>query len=120
MLGPLATSLMPTRPELLDLHDEVCAAAHDVMAKKSHDYAAKDDALFNVRQCEAFGLCSAEAGVLVRMSDKLSRLSRFEKQGALAVKDESVEDTVVDIVNYSVLLLALFRERKKIDSPPAC
>lgn len=111
---------MPTRPELLDLHDEVCAAAQDVMKKKNYDYAAKGDALFNVRQCEAFGLCSAEAGVLVRMSDKLSRLSRFEKQGALAVKDESVEDTVVDIVNYSVLLLALFRERKKIDSPPAC
>jgi hypothetical protein len=36
------------------------------------------------------------------------------------VDDEAVEDTVVDIVNYSVLLLALFRERKKNDAPPAC
>ena len=94
------------RSQLLDLHAKLTDRAYSVMQKKNHDYAAQTDPFFNLRQCEAFGLCSVEQGILVRITDKLSRLSQFAKQGQLAVKDEAVEDTLVDVINYSVLLHA--------------
>lgn len=46
-------------------------------------------------------------GVLVRMSDKLARLRNLYTTGNGAdVRDESVEDTLMDIANYAVIMLA--------------
>ena len=52
-----------------------------------------------------------EQGILVRITDKISRLSQYTKNGELQVKDESVEDTLVDIINYTVLLRAYLKEQ---------
>jgi hypothetical protein len=110
-----------TRAELLELHEHVTDLAFRLMQGKNADYAATRDALYNLRQCEALGLCSVEAGILVRMTDKMSRLTRYTQTGVLAVEDEQIEDTVVDLVNYSVLLLAAIKDKReaKADNPQA-
>jgi hypothetical protein len=36
----------------------------------------------------------------------MSRLSSFAAKGKLSVEDETVHDTLVDMINYSVLLAA--------------
>ena len=53
-------------------------------------------------------------GILVRMSDKLSRLGSFTQKGFLAVNDESVEDTLLDLANYSLLCLMEYRKDKEV------
>lgn len=41
---------------------------------------------------------------LVRMQDKMNRLKTITKKDAL-VKDEKIEDTLIDLANYSILAL---------------
>jgi len=85
------------------------------MSRKNHDYtngqSAKGSAYANFVQAEALGLCSTEVGMVVRMSDKLIRIATLvQKVGQ--VKDESIEDTLLDIINYSVLLAGYLAEKK--------
>jgi hypothetical protein len=46
------------------------------------------------------------------MTDKMSRLSSFAKKGSLAVEDETVNDTLEDLINYSVLLAAYIKSKQ--------
>lgn len=94
-----------TREGLLYIHKELTSAAKDTMVKKNNDYAAESDVFRNFRY---FGLL----GVLVRMSDKLSRLRTFEERRFLSVTDESVKDTIEDLINYSVIFYAMSQELK--------
>ena len=72
--------------------------------KKNADYAGSEDSLANLRMCEKMGL-SSFIGVVVRLSDKFCRLMRFCKTKELAVKDESIKDTLKDIVNYAIFAI---------------
>lgn len=105
--------LSMNRAELLELHETISDQAFSVMQFKNNDYADTADALFNLRQCEALGLCSMEQGILIRITDKLARLSNVTAGKSLAVKDEGVRDTIVDLVNYAVLLAAAIEERTR-------
>lgn len=67
-----------------------------LLQAKGHDYSGEQDALGNLRR---FGLY----GIIVRLSDKFSRLEQFAKGGELKVKDESIRDTLRDIRNYAFL-----------------
>ena len=50
----------------------------------------------------------------IRLSDKLNRLSSFAKGQDMKVKDEAVEDTLMDLANYSIMtLIELQREKEK-------
>lgn len=77
-------------------HSDMCGEAFHLMLRKNHDYASDADPYRNFRQ---FG----RYGILVRLGDKFSRLRSFEEQGKLKVEDESVKDTLLDIINYAVL-----------------
>jgi hypothetical protein len=97
-----------TREELLKIHEDLTTKARNLMRKKNADYAGNDgrEPFANFTRVEAMGICTTEQGFLVRMTDKMSRLSSFVESGKLAVENESFEDTLVDIVNYSVLMYA--------------
>lgn len=82
----------------------------ELHAAKNHDYAGDADPLRNLRMCEAAGI-EAWKGVVVRLTDKLSRLQGFAKSGELRVKDESVIDTFKDMAVYSLLGLILYEEK---------
>ena len=90
------------RDRLLCAHEALCNAAHILMEKKNADYASDADPFRNFR---TFG----RLGILVRLSDKLSRLRTFCERGELSVTDESITDTVLDGINY----LILFHEYKE-------
>jgi|TARA_B100001094_G_scaffold124768_1_gene120641 hypothetical protein len=93
------------REELLEHHAEICARAIEIMKEKNHDYAGKggEEPFANFERCEAMGVCSTETGFLVRVVDKVSRLSTFVDAGELKVKGEAWEDAVLDIINYMIL-----------------
>lgn len=113
-----------TRQQLLALHEEVCSATKATMQRKNRDYAGDgglDDAFGNLRLCEDMGLATLPQGILVRMSDKLKRVINLTKESReAAVKDESVQDSLEDLINYCVLLAAALgrRPEEKLEAMP--
>ena len=49
-------------------------------------------------------------GVIVRMGDKISRLSSVTKNGVNLVNTESIRDTLIDLHNYSAMAVMLLDE----------
>lgn len=103
-----------TREELLKCHTELTKKAHELMKRKNADYAGRSgsEPFANFTRCESMGICTTEAGMLVRMTDKLSRLSSFVEAGVFQVQDESLEDTCVDIINYAILFHSYIQDKK--------
>ena len=100
------------RGELLDLHVRLCFEAKHLMESKGHDYAPDGaDPFKNFRLCNAVGLCDTLTGVAVRLGDKYSRLITAITKDELKVKDEGVLDTILDAINYNILIYALYQER---------
>ena len=79
---------------------------------KNDDYSAGLDPFANFTRVEALGICSPEQGFLVRMTDKMSRISSFVQRGELSVKSESVDDTLLDLAVYSLLLAAYLKSQE--------
>jgi hypothetical protein len=90
-----------------------------IFTAKNHDYTSHG--LFgpgsNLLRCEEFDV-PAWKGVLIRLGDKWSRLTTFAKKGLLAVKDESVEDTFLDMAIYSLLGVLAYRRAREADRKP--
>ena len=74
------------------------------MKRKNADYGGDVDALRNFRM---HGLL----GITVRLHDKLCRLETAGRQ-ELQVSEETAEDTAIDVINYAVLWLAMYRESR--------
>ena len=49
-------------------------------------------------------------GVIVRMGDKISRLSNISKLGINLVEDEKIRDTLIDLHNYTAMAIMLLDE----------
>lgn len=100
--------------DFVKFHSEFCDAALKLSIGKNQDYASPATrqgdrfAVFaNFLQAERLNICTTEQGILVRMSDKLSRLANLMQDGhERGVSDETVDDTLLDLINYSVLLAA--------------
>jgi hypothetical protein len=103
-----------TRDELLKHHEVLCLMARTLMDKKNRDYAGNDglEPFANFTRVEAMGICTTEQGFLVRLTDKMSRLSSFVESGTLHVSNESFEDTLIDVINYIVLLSAYHNDKQ--------
>lgn len=80
---------------------------------KNHDYSG-DDPLANFRECEAFNV-SAFKGILVRLTDKYSRIKNLAAREGFEgdVKDEKIEDTLLDNAVYSLLAIIVLREAER-------
>lgn len=50
-------------------------------------------------------------GVLVRLSDKISRAVSISKSSVTLVKDESIRDTLIDLHNYAAMAIMLIDEK---------
>ena len=103
------------REDLFKHHEELCKRALEIMKKKNHDYAGNSgkQPFANFQRCEAFDVCSTEAGFLVRIIDKISRLSTFAESGKLEVENVSYTDAVLDIINYMILFSAYVDSKNK-------
>src|SRR4030067_624493 len=83
----------------------------ELHSNKNHDYAGEGDPLRNFRKAKEQGV-EPWRGIMISLSDKWSRLESFCRQGTLKIKDESLEDTLMDNAVYSLLAILLYREAK--------
>src|SRR6056297_340189 len=94
-----------TRKEYMEYHKVICDKMTEVTKAKNHDYSGFDnDPFANFKVVERAGITSTEVGFLTRMMDKISRVNSFVQQGVCNVKDETIEDTLIDLANYSILM----------------
>jgi len=104
--------------DFLAQHQRLCDEARALSRAKGHDYSGTADTLKNLKLAGAAGLCTPEQGVVVRLLDKLSRLAELDRpENQASVADESIQDTILDIINYACLHEALRTEAAK---PPMC
>lgn len=102
-----------TKDQFLNYHAAVCEQMIATVKAKNADYTAdNDDPFANFSTVEDLGLCSTEIGFLVRLNDKFARLRSFVKIGTLKVKDESIEDTLIDMANYCILMAGYIKSKK--------
>lgn len=102
------------RENYLQLFQQALNTMHEITVRKNSDYATWDDPFRNFRMVENMWICTSEEWILVRMSDKMSRISNLIKDNNPKVKDESIEDTLIDLANYSIILsIYLKHEREK-------
>ena len=83
----------------------------ELIHKKNADYAGEKKPFKNFDTVEYICGISSEKGILVRMCDKLVRIENLLNTKA-KVKDESIEDTLLDLANYSYILLVKIKSRK--------
>lgn len=88
----------------LETIEETFEECKKLLIAKNKDYAG-EDFFKNLKACETFGV-NAQLGIIVRMTDKLSRLSNLVETEP-HVTDEKFEDTARDMINYCALLIAL-------------
>ncbi len=93
-----------TQDALFKFGQEAVQEAMELARKKNRDYAKEHDALWNLKRGGPFG-------VAVRMDDKVGRLLNLLQPGKVAaVDDESARQTLVDMINYPWLCMALMEE----------
>lgn len=86
----------------VELHREICEEIHDLYELKNHDYG------------DSFGKGFKEYGLImpvIRLEDKLNRFKQLVN-GEGMVKDESVEDTLIDLANYAIMTVLEMREKE--------
>jgi hypothetical protein len=88
----------------------------DLHSRKNHDYARTQEPLSNFNRATALGV-EPWRGVLVRMSDKWSRLEQLAS--GKSPKNESMRDTLIDLAVYSLIDVLLLEdaESAKAASP---
>lgn len=106
---------MYTKNQLSQLHNELCNDALKLMLKKNADCAGDTDPFANFRGSNIYNV-PPEIGILIRIGDKLKRVESLVRAGNLQVKDQSVRDSIVDIINYAVLLYGMTDEQKQSDA----
>jgi hypothetical protein len=77
--------------------------AFDIFKKKNSDYG------------DAFADYGS-VGVIVRMGDKIRRMSNITSTSITLVEDERLRDTLMDLANYAVMGLMLLDEKSETES----
>lgn len=105
------------KAEYMEFHRQQCDRMIEITKKKNADYSgAGTDPFANFRQVGHLIQNIpqiVEIGMLTRMSDKMSRIASFVEKGELQVKDESVQDTLLDVANYAILFMGILEDKKQ-------
>ena len=73
-----------------------------VYEAKDSDYSENDLPMGNLIESKELGI-QPWKGVLLRIGDKKRRIGSFLNKESFKVKDEAVDDTLIDMANYSFL-----------------
>lgn len=81
--------------------DKIFSECREILDAKGRDYSGTVDGMGNFRTHGTYG-------IIVRLHDKMSRLNQLTRPDAKAhVHDESIRDTLKDMINYAALALIM-------------
>lgn len=100
------------RVEFKEAFADILISMNTIMEAKNGDYATDSNPFSNFKLVEDLWIASAEQAILVRMSDKFARIANLIDKEA-KVKDETIEDTLIDLANYSIILTVLLKSKTK-------
>ena len=108
------------KKQFKEFHEDCLARMRDIVTAKNADYTGDtNDAFANFTRIEEMGITKTEIGFLTRMTDKLCRLNSFVQKGVLEVKDESFDDTCLDLANYAILFAGYVSSKRQLDAAKA-
>ncbi|NFH34431.1 DUF1599 domain-containing protein [Clostridium sporogenes] len=84
----------------IETHKRICVDLNEIYKHKNHDYG------------DSFGETYKKLGIIsavTRITDKVNRLQSLAIKEQ-KVKDESIEDTLKDLANYSIMTLIELKE----------
>lgn len=100
--------------EYLSEFKQVTDQMFEITKRKNSDYTGDNSQPFkNFTMVETMGAATTEQGFFTRMNDKMMRFAGFLKNGTLQVEDEKIEDTLMDLANYSILCICYLRSKRK-------
>lgn len=88
-----------------------------LVRNKNTKYSDNADAFSNLELCENAGVCSVERGIMVRMFDKMGRISNLlgETYSCSEINvDESIADSLMDLIGHAAILI-VYRKSKELD-----
>ena len=80
----------------IEKHKLICEKLNELYKAKNEDYGDSFS-----KSYKEYGLTMS----LIRLEDKLNRLKSLNKNGNAQVKDESIQDTLMDLANYAIMTL---------------
>lgn len=89
-----------------------CSSNHVNELKKIHQEALELFIHKNTDYGNAFATYG-HLGVIVRIGDKIQRLSNITKTSITLVETETLRDTLLDLFNYSAMAIMLLDEHNK-------
>jgi Domain of Unknown Function (DUF1599). len=86
-------------------HSEICKTLNDIFKRKNHDYG------------DSFGETFRKLGIIsavTRITDKYNRLVGLatKPKDEQQVKDESIEDTLLDLANYAIMTVMELKNQR--------
>lgn len=103
-----------TKKQYMAYHRSMCDRMVAITKAKNSDYTGvTDDPFANFERVEDLGVTDTLRGFLTRMLDKYMRIVSFVQKGVLQVKDESVEDTLIDLANYCILMAGCIKSKRE-------
>lgn len=85
-------------------HAEICKELNTLYETKNKDYG------------DSFGMSYKIYGLTmpcIRLEDKLNRLKSLTKNKEQCVKNESIEDTLLDLANYAIMTVIELRKKEE-------
>lgn len=103
--------------EFTDHIQTVLNKVAELVRNKNTRYSDDADAFSNLELCENAGVCSVERGIMVRMFDKMGRISNLlgETYSHSEIDvEESITDSLMDLIGYAAILV-VYRKSKELD-----
>ena len=106
-----------SQEKLLSHFKSITDEMYETTKRKNSDYTGDSKEAFkNFTQVEdaTDGKVSTESGFFTRITDKYMRFAGFIKNGTLQVSDEKIEDTLLDMAVYCILLVCYRRSKNRV------
>jgi len=93
---------------------EILDRAKNMLNAKDHDYSGTEESLSNFESSLRIGV-EPYKGAFIRLQDKYNRCCNLINGSKTLVKDEKLEDTLLDMICYGSIVLSLYLRHTQID-----
>lgn len=87
------------------------ARCYQIIKKKNHDYSGIEDPFGSFRHAQIAGV-NVKTALVLAVVQKVARLGNLLQRPAKVIS-ESMEDTILDCINYLAILLAYIHSKQK-------